>query len=87
MHNDNMNLLFYYSDSCGACRDYLSVADKLSKAFKITLQKQNIDEIKPQYELQGIPTLILENNGVEIWRSIGNVPFQQIYKDLKDYVS
>jgi hypothetical protein len=81
-----MNLILYYNDNCGACRDYLSVADKLSKAFKITLQKQNIDEIKPQYELQGIPTLILENNGVEIWRSIGNVPFQQVYKDLKDYV-
>lgn len=81
-----MNLILYYSDNCGACRDYLSVADKLSKTFKITLQKQNIDVIKPQYELQGIPTLILENNGVEIWRSIGNVPFQQVYKDLKDYV-
>lgn len=81
-----MNLILYYNDNCGACRDYLGVADKLSTAFKITLQKQNIDVIKPQYELQGIPTLILENNGVEIWRSIGNVPFQQVYKDLKDYV-
>lgn len=81
-----MNLLVFYSDSCGACKDYLDVADKLSIAFKITLQKQNIDVTKPQYKLEGIPTLILENNGVEIWRSIGNVPFQQIYKDLKDYV-
>lgn len=81
-----MNLILYYNENCGACKDYLSVADKLSKAFNITLQKQNIDVTKPQYELQGIPTLILENNGVEIWRSIGNVPFQQIYKDLKDYV-
>ena len=82
-----MNLIYYYSDNCGACKDYLDVADKLSKALDITLEKQNIDEIKPQYKLDGIPTIILENNGVEIWRSIGNVPFQQIYKDLKDYVS
>lgn len=81
-----MNLIYYYSDNCGSCRDYLSVADKLSTAFKITLQKQNIDVTKPQYKLEGVPTLILENNGVEIWRSIGNVPFQQVYKDLKDYV-
>lgn len=81
-----MNLIYYYSPSCGSCKAYEDVVDKLSTAFKITLQKQNIDVIKPQYELQGIPTLILENNGVEIWRSIGNVPFQQVYKDLKDYV-
>lgn len=81
-----MNLIIFYNENCGACKDYLSVADKLSTAFKITLQKQNIDVTKPQYKLEGIPTLILENNGVEIWRSIGNVPFQQVYKDLKDYV-
>ena len=81
-----MNLIYYYSPSCGSCKAYEDVVDKLSTAFKITLQKENIDVIKPQYELQGIPTLILENNGVEIWRSIGNVPFQQVYKDLKDYV-
>ena len=84
--NNNMNLLFFYNENCGACRNYLSVVDKLSKAFDISLEKRNIDVIKPQYKLEGIPTLILENNGVEIWRSIGNVPFQQVYKDLKDYV-
>ena len=81
-----MDLIFYYSPNCGSCNDYFDVVDKLSKAFNLTLQKQNIDEIKPQHKLQGIPTLILENNGVEIWRSIGNVPFQHVYKDLKDYV-
>lgn len=86
MHNDNMSLLFFYNENCGACKDYLSVVDKLSKAFKITLEKQNIDVIKPQIKLDGIPTLILTNNGVEVWRSLGNQPFQQVYKDLKDYV-
>ena len=81
-----MDLLFYYSPNCGSCKDYSDVADKLSTVFNLTLQKQNIEEIKPQYKLQGVPTLILENNGVEIWRSIGNVPFQQVYKDLMEYV-
>lgn len=82
----DLKLLYFYSDSCASCRNYFDVVDKLSKAFKITLEKQNIDEIKPQYKLSGIPTLILENNDVEIWRSIGNIPFQQVYKDMKDYI-
>ena len=82
----DLKLIYFYNENCGACKDYLSVVDKLSRAFKITLEKQNIDEIKPQYKLDGIPTLILENNGVEIWRSVGNISFQQVYKDLKDYV-
>ena len=82
----DLKLLYFYSSNCGACKDYEGVADKLSKAFKISLQKQNIDEIKPQYKLDGIPTIILENNGVEIWRSVGNLPFQQVYKDMKDFI-
>lgn len=82
----DLKLLYFYSSNCGACKDYEGVADKLSKAFKISLQKQNIDEIKPQYKLDGIPTMILTNNGVEIWRSVGNLPFQQVYKDIKDFV-
>ena len=82
----DLKLLYFYSSNCGACKDYEGVADKLSKAFKITLQKQNIDEIKPQYKLDGIPTIILENNDVEIWRSVGNISFQQVYKDIKDFV-
>lgn len=81
-----LKLLFYYSNSCGACKAYDVVVDKLSKAFKLTSQKQNIDEKKPQYKLDGIPTLILENNGVEIWRSVGNISFQQVYKDIKDFI-
>lgn len=82
-----MNLIYYYSDNCGSCRDYEETVDKLSTALDITLEKRNIDEIKPSHKLDGIPTLVLEKNNVEIWRSIGNVPFQQVYKDLKDYVS
>lgn len=82
----NLKLLYFYSDSCGACKAYETVVDKLSKALRLSLQKQNIDEIRPQYKLDGIPTMILTNNGVEIWRSVGNISFQQVYKDIKDYV-
>ena len=79
-------LYFYYSPSCGSCKAYEEVVDKLTTAFKITSQKQNIDEVRPEHKLEGIPTLILENNGVEIYRSVGNIKFQQLYKDMKDFV-
>lgn len=82
----DLKLYYFYSDSCGACKDYESVVDKLSKALRLSLQKQNIDDISPQYKLDGIPTIILTNNDVEIWRSVGNISFQQVYKDIKDYV-
>ena len=82
----DLKLIYYYSPSCGSCKAYEEVVDKLSTAFKITSQKRNIDVEKAQHKLEGIPTLILENNGVEIYRSLGNVSFQQVYKDMKDFI-
>lgn len=80
-----MKILFYYSDSCRLCKDYEETVDKLSKVLNISLEKENIDVIKPSYKLNGVPTIILENNGVEIYRSVGNLPFQQLYKEMKEY--
>ena len=82
----NLKLIYYYNLHCGSCSTYIDVVEKLSKVFGIDLEMYNIDFGKPEDKLEGIPTLILKNNDVEIWRSIGNVPFQQVYKDLKDFV-
>ena len=81
-----MKLIYYYSPNCRCCIDYLQVVDKLSKAFNLTLEKRNIDQMKPSHKLDGIPTIILENNSVEIYRSVGNLPFQQLYKEVKEYI-
>lgn len=81
-----MKILFYYSDSCRLCKDYEETVEKLSKALNISLEEQNIDGIKPKHKLNGVPTVILENNGVEIYRSLGNVDFQHLYKEVKEYI-
>ena len=86
MNNDNLKLLYFYSPSCGSCKAYEDVVDKLSTAFKIDCEKQNIDNVRPRHKIEGVPCIILENNGVEIYRSLGNVKFQQVYKDRKDFV-
>ena len=79
-------MIYYYSPSCGSCKDYMETVDKLSKAFNIDCQKENIDEVRPVHKVEGIPCIILEANGVEVYRSLGNIHFQQAYKDMKDYI-
>lgn len=77
-----MDLIYYFSDSCGSCKDYSSVVDKLATELKIKAQKQNIDVVIPSYKLSGIPTIILEKDGVEIYRSVGNLPYDLLLKDV-----
>lgn len=79
-----MNLYYFYNDYCGSCKGYSDEVDKLATALNITPQKQNISEIEPLYELKGIPTIILtDDDGKELWRSIGNIPAEHLITDVK----
>lgn len=79
-----MDLIYFYSNSCGCCKDYSSVVDKLATVLKIKAQKQNIDVVSPSYKLNGIPTVILEEDGVEVYRSVGNLPYGLLLKDINE---
>ena len=82
-----MNLLYFYSNNCGSCKGYSTTVDKLATELKITPQKQNIDEIKPLYKLDGIPTIILtDDDGNEIWRSVGNLPYDYLITEINQYI-
>lgn len=80
------SIIFYYSRFCGSCKGYKDVVEKLSKALDIEVIKKEIGDYKPLHDIEGIPCVILERNGVELYRSVGNLGFQQLYKDIKDYV-
>ena len=79
-----MKLLYFYNDYCGSCKGYSTEVDKLATAINLKAEKQNISEIEPLYELKGIPTIILtDDNGKELWRSIGNIPAEHLITDVK----
>ena len=54
MNNDNLKLLYFYSPSCGSCKAYEDVVDKLSTAFKIDCEKQNIDNVSMGFLSMGM---------------------------------
>lgn len=82
-----MNLLYFYSNNCGSCKGYSTTVDKLATELKLTPHKQNIDEIKPLYKLDGIPTIILtDDDGNEIWRSVGNVAYNYLITAINQYI-
>jgi thiol-disulfide isomerase/thioredoxin len=81
-----MNLVYFFNDSCGCCKGYEDVVDKLSTELKLSCYKQNIDEVEASYRINGIPTLILEDNGVEIFRNVGNLPYQRLIELVREYV-
>ena len=76
-------LVDFWAPWCGPCRIVSPVLDKLSKEYtnKIVFAKINVDdsqEIAAQYDVRGIPCMVVFRNGKEIDRIIGAYPEAQL---------
>jgi thioredoxin 1 len=73
---DTPVLVDFYADWCRPCRVQGPIVDEIGKELKqkIIVVKVNVDnfpEISSQYEVRGIPSLILFDSGKLIWKKVG----------------
>src|SRR3989338_6361300 len=69
-------LVDFWAPWCGPCRIVSPTLDKLSKEYtnKLKFAKLNVDdnqEIAAQFDVRGIPCMIIFSNGSELNRVIG----------------
>ena len=72
---------------CSPCRQLAPIVEDLSNEINdIKFYKLDVDksaDIAQQYEVMGIPTLILFKDGKEIKRIVGFKPKEELKKELK----
>jgi len=76
LQNNAPVLVDFWAPWCGPCRIIGPVLEKLSSEFanKLKFAKLNVDdnqEIAAQFDVRGIPCMIIFNNGSELNRVIG----------------
>jgi len=81
-------LMDIWAPWCGPCRMIAPVVEELAKEFagRAKVVKLNSDEnqrVPSQYQIQGIPTLLLFKNGQLVDRIVGAVPKPTILQKLK----
>ena len=84
-------LVDFYADWCGPCKMMAPILKETKDAFgdKVTIIKIDVDrnrEVAQQFQIQGVPTLILFQNGQVKWRESGVVPANELKKIMGGFV-
>ena len=80
-------LVDFWAPWCGPCRIVGPALEKISKEYlnKIKFTKLNVDdaqEISAQFDVRGIPCMIILSNGQELDRIVGAYPESELRKRI-----
>jgi thioredoxin 1 len=78
----------FWAEWCGPCRMIAPALEKLAKEYsgRVRIAKLNVDEnqrTSMQYQVQGIPTLLLVKNGKIVDRVVGALPEQGLRQQVE----
>ena len=81
-------LVDFYADWCGPCRMMKPILENVKHKVgaEATIIKVDVDksaQAAQQYQVQGVPTLILFKNGKILWRQSGIVPKASLITAIK----
>ena len=83
INSGQLVLVDFYADWCAPCRMQAPILKELAAdiAGKAKVIKIDVDKNQPlaqQYQVQGVPTLVLFKKGQPVWRQSGVVTKQQL---------
>lgn len=87
-------LVDFFATWCGPCQMLAPILTDVKKELgdsikiiKVDVDKNQALMAAPQFQVKGVPTLMLFQKGKMLWRQSGVVPKEQIIKAISDFRS
>jgi thioredoxin 1 len=89
IQSDKPVLVDFFATWCGPCKMMTPVLHEVKAAMgdQVTILKIDVDknpEVSGQFQVQGVPTLIIFRQGKVKWRQSGVVPAKELQQVLKN---
>lgn len=82
-------LVDFFATWCGPCQMLAPILKEVKDELgeKVTIIKIDVDKnqsLAAQYQVRGVPTLLLFQNGKQVWRQSGVLSKQEIVKIIQN---
>jgi thioredoxin 1 len=89
--NDKVTIVDFFADWCGPCRKLSPIIEEIEQELsdKVKFTKINTDEniqLAQEYQISGIPTLLVFKNGELIERMVGLMPKSSIITNIEKHL-
>lgn len=84
-------LIDFYAEWCGPCKMMIPILQetKATLGDSVSILKIDVDKnqaLASQYQVRGVPTLMIFKDGKQLWRQSGVVQTNDLVELLKQYV-